>query len=92
MTITVTLGKRPELTPDEAHQRIRRAAEVLNGAGWLFDEYISDLTQQMLDTPDVEGRNGCYLLIRAAAELKARLAHIVNSKPLVDKQNERGNR
>ncbi len=89
MTITVTLGKRAELTSEEAQQRIRRAAEVLEGVGWLFDEHISSMTEIMLDTEDMCERDRLYRSIRAAAELKARLVQIVNSKALEDKKNER---
>lgn len=94
MTITVTLGKRPELTPEEAQQRIRRAAEALEGCGWVFDEYISSATQDLLDTPDdaLGIRDRLYRSIRAAADLKGKLVQIVNSKPLEDKRNERGSR
>lgn len=87
--ITVTLGKRPELTPEEAQQRIRRAAEVLEGAGWVFDEHISSLTQQMIDAGNPADREMIHLLIRASVEVKARLARIVASKALEDKRNER---
>lgn len=89
MTITVTLGRRPDLTPEEAQQRIRRAAEVLEGAGWLFDEHISAMTQQLLDSPSDVAREEYYRTIRAAADLKARLVQIVNSKALEDMKNER---
>lgn len=92
MTITVTLGKRADLTPEETQQRIRRAAEVLDGAGWLFDEHISSLTQTLLDTEDLCERDKHYRSIRAAADLKGRLVQIVNSKALEDKRNERGSR
>lgn len=91
MTITVTLGKRPEPTPEEMQQRIRRASEVLAGCGWVFDEHISSLTQQLLDTSPHNGqdREDLYHSIRAAAELKGRLMKIVETKALEDKRNER---
>jgi hypothetical protein len=94
VTITVTLGRPAELTHEEKQQRIRRAAEALEGCGWLFDEHISYLTQMMLDSSGNtecarDAREHYHLSIRAAAELKARLVQIVNSKPLLDKQNGR---
>lgn len=94
MTITVTLGKRPEPTPEEAQQRIRRALEVLDGAGWVFDEVISDLTQQMIDASPDHGplRERLHYTIRAAADLKGRLVAIVNSKQLEDERNARRDR
>lgn len=92
MTITVTLGSRPELSPEERQQRIRRAAEVLEGCGWVFDEHISGLTQEMLDTDDLCERDKLYRSIRAAADLKGRLVQIVSSKALEDKRNDRGSR
>ena len=91
MTITVTLGKRPELTPEEAQQRIRRAVDALEGCGWVFDEYISSATQDLLDTKDdaLGERDRLYRSIRAAAELKGRLVQIVNSKALTDMKDKR---
>lgn len=89
MTFTVTLGRPAELSAEERQQRIRRAAELLEGFGWVFDEHISSLTQQLLDTPDSVNRDLIYQLIRATAEVKARLVQIVNSKALEDKRNGR---
>jgi hypothetical protein len=94
MTITVTLGSRPELTTEERAQRIRRATEALEGVGWLFDEYISDMTKTLLDSDDdaLLRRDQLYRSIRAAADLKGRLVQIVNSKALEDKRNAAGSR
>jgi hypothetical protein len=89
VTITVTLGRPAELTHEEKQQRIRRAAEALEGCGWHFDEHISGMTQALLDAPTPDAREEHHRSIRAAAELKARLVQIVNSKPLLDKQNGR---
>lgn len=86
MTITVTLSKPADLSLDQQMARIRRAAEIVEGMGWLFDEHISSMTQQLLDTVpnDIEKREELYYAIRAAVDLKGRLAHIVNDKPLVE--------
>lgn len=94
MTFTVTLGKRPEYTPEEIAQRARRAAELLDGCGWVFDEHISSLTQQMLDTDpaDTAATGELHRSIRAAAELKGRLMHTINSKLLEDRRDERRDR
>lgn len=91
MTITVTLGSRPELTAEERAQRIRRATEALEGCSWVFDEHISSMTQELLDSAsdDLVLRDGLYRSIRAAVDLKGRLVQIVNSKALEDKRNAR---
>ena len=94
MTVTVTLGKRPEYTPEEMQERIRRAASALEGCGWVFDEHISALTKHWIDTSPDEGslRDELYYSIRAATDLKGRLVQIVNSKALEDKRNARPDR
>lgn len=89
MTITVTLSRPPELTPEAWQQRIRRAGEVLDGAGWVFDEQISTLTQALLDADTADKREEIHRTIRATAEVKGKLVQIVNSQAILDLQNDR---
>lgn len=94
MSFTVTLNKREELKGDELRARTRRAAEVLESCGWLFDEYISDKTREMLDTKTGESdvRDHCYLMIQAAADLKGHLQRIVQEQQLEDERQKRNER
>lgn len=75
-------------------ERSRRALEVLNGAGWAFDEYIADETKALLATRPEQtlARELSYHLIRAAAEVKARLI-VISQKhaqevALADRRNQ----
>lgn len=66
------------MTPDDMEAlraKAQRAAEVLGDAGWVFDEFIKAETESMLATDDnqADARERHYRLIRAAAEVKARL-------------------
>lgn len=86
---TVTLGSRPELTPVEKQQRARRAREVLDGAGWAFDEFISDETRALLDSDVPAERESHHQLIRAATEMKGRLIRIVETQAAEEKHASR---
>jgi hypothetical protein len=92
--ITVTLAKRPEPDAEERRLRALRAREVLNGAGWLFEEYISDLTRDLLGTdPDEsEKREQFFHQIDAAAQLRGRLEQIIETQAAHEKVNERKHR
>lgn len=93
-SITVTLGNRPELDAEERRQRALRAQEVLNGAGWVFDELISGLTRELLDTPPhaADKRESLYHQIDGAAQAKGRLKHIVEQQAAEEKANARKHR
>ena len=93
--ITVTLGPRSDLDPDEKRQRALRAAEVLGSAGWVFDEVISALTQEMLgrDAPhEKEKREELFQQIKATAHLKGHLQFIVKQKAAEEAIHERKHR
>lgn len=94
MTITVTLGKPDDLDAEGRRLRALRAKEVLNGAGWLFDEYISDLNRDLLSTApgQAEVREHLYRQIDAAAQLKGHLQHILDNQEAEDRRNERRHR
>lgn len=66
---------------EELKARARRAAEVLSDAGWVFDEFIKAETAALLQTDEngEEQRERHYRLIRAAAEVKARLIILAQS-------------
>lgn len=92
--ITVTLGSRPELDADERRQRALRAQEVLSGAGWAFDEVISDLTRELLGTPPGASgkRESIFQQIDAAAQLKGHLQRIIEQQAASEKVHERRHR
>jgi hypothetical protein len=92
--ITVTLGPRPDLDPEEKRQRALRAAEVLDGAGWVFDEVISSLTRELLDTQPAETdkREGLFRQIDGAAQVKGRLKQITDNYVAEMQQHERKHR
>lgn len=94
--ITVTLGNPPETDFDERRLRALRAKEVLNGAGWLFDEHISDLTRELLSTAptsvDATKREELFYQIDAAAQLKGRLLQIIQLHEAEAKAHERKER
>lgn len=91
MTITVTLG-RPDLTAEDRRIRALRAREVIDGAGWLFDEYVSQRTQDMLGAPTPAERETIFHGIQAAADLKAHLIGILETAQFEATQNERRER
>lgn len=61
--------------------QVRRAREVLNGAGWLFDEVVNSEMAKVLasDVSDREGREAAYMLATTAARLKLRLQGVVET-------------
>jgi hypothetical protein len=92
MSFTVLLGPQPELSASDKAQRARRAREVLTGADWLFNEFISEQTKTLLDSATVEAREGCHRLITAAAGVKAHLIRIIETQEAEDTRNERRDR
>lgn len=94
MTITVTLGKPDDLDAEGRRLRALRAKEVLNGAGWLFDEYISGLTRAWLGTTpaDAATRENLWHQIDAAGQIKGSLQRIIDNQEVEDRRNERRSR
>lgn len=92
--ITVTLGNRPELDAEERRQRALRAQEVLSGAGWVFDELISGLVKEWLDTQPAETdkRELIFRQIDGAAQAKGLLKGIVAQQAYEDEKNARKHR
>lgn len=61
---------------EEKLQRYRRAKEVLDGAGWLFDDFVNaEMRKVMTSAPDdMTGREIAYNRARVAVELKKIMA------------------
>lgn len=87
---TLTVGRPPILDAEAARARAVRARELLDGAGWVFDELISDQNRQLLDTApaEVDQREEHYRMIRASAELKAHLIRIVENQVAKERLDE----
>jgi hypothetical protein len=92
--ITITLGNRPDLDPEERRLRALRAQEVLSGAGWAFDEIISDLNRDLLGTsPDQTAkRESLYHQMDGAAQAKGFLKRLIEQQAAEEKVNERKHR
>jgi SH3-like domain-containing protein len=76
---------------EEELQRWRRAKEVLDGAGWVFDEYVDNTMAQVLKTgaDDVEGRERLVRAARVATQLKLSLMGEVEEYEANKQQAER---
>lgn len=90
----IVLGNPQQLDEEARLARYRRAAEILNEAGWLFDEYMSDQNRALLGSlvGDVAAREEAYRRISVAAELKAHLMSICNEQTYIARRNERAER
>lgn len=64
-----------EAQREAREHRARRAREVIEGAGWAFDEYVKELQDDWLNSEphDTAGRELLFCRIRVALELKAKL-------------------
>jgi SH3-like domain-containing protein len=80
---------------EEELQRWRRAKEVLDGAGWVFDEFVNAKMAAILTTgaDDVDGRERLVRAARVATQLKLSLMGEVEqyeaSKQLADRREQR---
>lgn len=94
VTYTVTLGNPAPLDSEERRHRASRARDLLDGAGWLFDEHISDLTRDMLrtDVAHTVLREQLFLQIDATAQIKGRLLKILETHEAEAIANERKRR
>lgn len=74
----------------DREQEVRRAREVLNGAGWVFDNFINSEMGKLMKTGSGEGaqREVHYMRVRVATELKAQLLAVVESWDFETKQAE----
>lgn len=61
-------------------EQIRRAREVLDGAGWLFDDFVNnEMRKVLVSAPeDRDGREAAYLRARVATEMKTGLQALVD--------------
>lgn len=93
MSLTVTLNA---VTLDAEERRIRalRAAEILENASWLFDEFISEQTRDLIatDARQSEEREILAADIRAAMNLKGHLLTIIHQHQAEQTINERRER
>lgn len=64
-----------DLTAEDREARYIRAREVLQGAGWVFDEFVNhEMRKIMVSEPDdMTAREVAYTRARVATELKTRL-------------------
>ena len=57
---------------------VRRAREVLNGAGWVFDKYRGAQMAEMLSDRKQDERERAYLKARIVTEIQAELQAVVD--------------
>ena len=72
----------PNESTEARSARFLRAREVLNGAGWLFDDFVNAEMAKILKTApeDTAGRERAYLRAAVAAELKIALMATVQEQ------------
>ena len=90
----VVLGNQQPLDDDARLARYRRAREIIDEAGWLWDEYLADQNRVLLNTlqGDTKGREEAFLRMQVAVEMKAHLQSIINQQLALEKRNERADR
>jgi hypothetical protein len=62
-------------------QQIRRAREVLSGAGWLFDDFVNaEMRKVLVSEPEErDQREEAYRRARVATEMKAGLESLIET-------------
>ena len=63
---------------EQKRRRALQAREAIEGAGWVFDTYVRKLTAQWINEEGQGRREELHSRVRAALELKAELAAIIN--------------
>lgn len=58
---------------------VRRAREVLNGAGWVFDKYRGEQMAVMLGDASKDDREGAYIRARIVTQIQGELLAVVES-------------
>jgi len=76
---------------EEELQRYRRAREVLDDGGWVFDEFVNAESHKWLTSAvnDAKGREEAYTRARVATELKVELLRVVEDFETEKKLAER---
>lgn len=79
---------------EEKRSRALRAAEIIQEAGWAFDEYVAAQQAKWMNSkPDEqEERETAYHRIQAVLEIKLGLAAIINTYQGDQVINERRDR
>ena len=69
------------MSDDDEAQRLRRAREVLGGAGWLFDELVNrEMRAVLFSRPEESAlREEAWRRARVATELKAGLEALLEA-------------
>lgn len=93
-TFNVVLGNAAPLDDEARLARYRRAKEIVQEAGWLWDEYLAQQNTSLLNTlpADVTGREELFRRITVAVEMKAHLQSIINHQLALEKRHERADR
>lgn len=78
-----------ELTSEERKARARRAAELLEGASWAFDELRAACQRDWLAAKTPEEREELHQRATATLTLKGHLMSIVNAQQGQEKIDER---
>ena len=65
----------------EKEYQYKRAKEVLDSAGWVFDAYVNEHTRRWLTSApnDTAARDEAFMRARVATELKLEILHEVES-------------
>lgn len=69
------------MTLEDREYQYKRAKEVLDSAGWVFDAYVNEHTRRWLTSAptDEAARAEAYMRARVATELKLELLHEVEA-------------
>lgn len=69
------------MSPEDREYQYKRAKEVLDSAGWVFDAYVNEHTRRWLTSApnDDAARAEAYMRARVATELKLDLLHEVEA-------------
>ena len=81
-----------EMTAAQARDhKVKRARDLLDDAGWLFDDFINAEMRRVLtsDPDDMTTREIAYNRARIATELKAGLAALVEEHEAGTRRKER---
>lgn len=87
-TFNVTLNA-VNLDAEAERARGLRAKELLEGASWAIDEYVSNAARVWLSEPNSVERERLHMRVTVAREFKADLLTIVDRYIAAEKDHER---